>query len=819
MRIMWNVLFWVFGVGTCAFYAVATMSVSAQCSFLAILFSPLFIIPVANLLVLLLPKDAKPKKRTLFILGTLNGLALVVSSILLAVLSPLCVLASVALVFSIGALFSFPQMFPICAYYLAVATGPFVTALALRRRLRTYIDPAKKAPWVPAGPCFAGVLAALLVAVFPTALTKSCQAAVTSNTKFKEGLLLLRAVGSEDELLRACYNEVAALPWFFMGGQMFDSSEYGTATDKARELYYRVKGKPFNSVPRPMGTQPDYWDEYEYYRYLDYTSDFAGAAVGGVVHGLKLTDSDIKGTVDPNEAVAHLNWRMHFNNADATGTELRTQILLPPHAVVTGCSLWINGKECKALFATRESTRQAYESSARAGHKPLMVSTAGPGRVLLQSSTGSWGKDAELVVEITAPLEVMQDDQAALPMPGLAERNFSVAVPHHVSLTSTRQVISDAGLIVTKSAMKTPAGGAYTLTGDLQNDRLSEGVALLFQRDPAVIEVVATDDANPKTDIVQRIEKHRAKEAPLIIVVDGSDTMASSMQGISDALAQLQAKDVSVVWASDKPLCVISNRNTDSSEWKAAIEKLRDSSCLGGQDNAEALAFAISLLRPDARANIVWMHGPQPVEFSGSKLDSLLKTTGPRAQLYEFQVSAGPNEVVKSLNESGSLVQVARIAGSPQGDLGNLFERLTGRKDTYSIGREAVPHGSSSAPLSKHGEELAQLYVSDQVLSSLSRPEERQTLGSAAEKYHLVTPYTSALVLESQAESAAQLVQQHSESSGGKSKSSSLGLSALPGMDGMIPATPEPPLPLIMICVLFTGTTFVWIRRRRQLTA
>ncbi|MBY0550263.1 MAG: hypothetical protein K2W95_23500 [Candidatus Obscuribacterales bacterium] len=784
---------------------------------MAILFSPLFIIPVANVLVLLLRKNSKPSKRTLSILGTLNGLALVVSSILFTVLSPLCLLASIAFLVGLAMLFSCPQIAPVCAFYVAVAAGPLVTSIALRRKLRSYVAPGQKAPWLPAGPCFAAVLATLLIAIFPTALTKSCQAAVVSKTKFKEGLLLLRAVGAEDELLRACYNEVAALPWFFSIGHMFsETGEYGTTSTpgiQARELYYRVKGKPFNSVPRPLGTQPDYWDDYEYYRYLDYTNDFAGAAVGGVVQGLSLTDSKITGLVDADEAVAHLNWKMHFHNAKSTGTELRTQILLPPHAVVTGCSLWINGQECKAVFATRESTRQAYESSAHSGHKPLMVSTAGPGRVLLQSSTGSWGKDAELKVEIAAPLEVLQQDKAALPLPIFAERNFAVSIPHNFSIVSSQAAVANGGLSTVGGA--TGRKGSYTLSGNLQNDRLADGIALVFQRDPNASDVIATDSSDPQKDIVQHIAKQRCADAPLMVVVDGSETMAGSMQQISDSLAKLQSKDASIIWASDKPIVVVANQDTSSSEWKNAIEKLRDSSCLGGQDNAEALAFAIARLKPATGANILWLHGPQPVEFSGDTLVSSLAQAGPHKKLYEFQVSAGPNEVVKSLNESGSLVQVPRISSTIQSDLDNILAQLSGHKDLFTITRDRVEHGSVAAPMSKHNEELLQLFVSDQVLDGLSRPADRQVLGSAAEKHHLVTPYTSALVLESQAEYAALNVKQHSDKS---PTPQSKGMPNLPGLD-MIPATPEPPLELIMICVLLTGTTFVWIRRRRQLTA
>src|SRR5262249_9354518 len=126
-----------------------------------------------------------------------------------------------------------------------------------------------------------------------------------------------------------------------------------------------------------------------------------------------------------------------FKNVAGYRKELRAQILLPPHAVVTGCELWVDNVRHKAVIGTRERTRQAYTVAANNGERPLMVSTAGPGRVLLQPSTGYWGKNAKLIVEVTAPLTVLSFEEAALPLPTFAERNFNVAAVHSVSLASS----------------------------------------------------------------------------------------------------------------------------------------------------------------------------------------------------------------------------------------------------------------------------------------------------------------------------------------------------------------------------------------------
>lgn len=814
---IWNNLFWIFGVGTCAYYAYETLTVCAQTSYLAVLFSPLFLIPLANLLLLSIPKSKTPGKKILAVLGTLNGLAIIVSSILVTVLSPLCMMACLGFAIGLVMLFT-PSAYqyqqwaiaPICAFYFCVATGPIITSVAMRAKLRRFLQPGERGPWFSSGTCFALILSTLLVSIFPTALTNTCLAAVNSGTKAPEGLLLLRAVGDESTILRACYNESAALPWFFGGSSSFflDDTPHLTPSMAARETYYRVKGKPFNTVPRPMGTTPD-WDVDYYINYLDWAGDFAGDAVGGVVQGLSLTKSEISGYIDSNEAVSHMAWKMHFHNAQTAGTELRAQILLPPHAVVTGCSLWLNGKKCDAIIATRESTRQAYEKSAQRGGKPLMVSTAGAGRVLLQSATGTWGRDAELLVEITSPLELLARDRAALPLPMFTERNFSVGTAHTVSLNTNQLVLSSGGLQVDNKVVQ----------GRISNDKLGNGISVVLQRNSADREVTAPEQGTAQSVIVQRIvSKRLSAQTPTVVVIDGSASMSAALPAITTALRSLDCRHVSLVWGADKPLTVIKDTDSKSPEWKMALDKVLDSSCVGGQNNAEALQQAMAAkFGGDSATNFIWLHGPQPVNFSHGLLNNSVALQNGDTKLYEYQVCPGPNEVVRSLDQSNIMIQVPRIFPSIEEDLSKLCERLSGAIDTVEIHRQKSTNGSSgsgsnSTNQSQHAADIAQLYIADMVLHSLSRPQERLSMGVAAEKHHLVTPYTSALVLESQLQYKELGVESHTA----MAKAAAAKGLALPGLDGLIPATPEPPMALIMVCVLLSGATFVWIRRRRQ---
>ncbi|CAN5951225.1 unnamed protein product [Sphagnum jensenii] len=428
-----------------------TLNGCAQAPYLLALFSPLVIIPTSNALLLWVTRfGQKPPARTMYALGALNGMSVVVSSLLTLVLSPLCILAVIGFVVlslasffnlilriiqpnHVNAFFDSLQMCAICAYYLSVATGPLVTSLAVRTRLKALLPSGRAPNWLPMNTCLAIILSCVLVAIFPVLLTHECESAISGGKMVPQGLLLLRALADDNALLQSCYGESSHVPAFFVVlGAFLDRGSSNIFQEKeAREIYYRVKGRPFNTLPRSQrffltsfeepffGTADMTWDD-DYSYYLDYSDhDFAGETVGGIVRGLSLNKSKMTGWVDADDAVGHLQWDMNFDVRDGLNKEIRAQLLLPPHAVVTGCSLWLKGVRHDSVIATRNSTRHAYAQSAIAGEKPFLVSTAGAGRVLIQSPTGNWGTGARLVVDITTPLAVVKPNEATLSLPFL----------------------------------------------------------------------------------------------------------------------------------------------------------------------------------------------------------------------------------------------------------------------------------------------------------------------------------------------------------------------------------------------------------------
>src|SRR5690606_16178259 len=134
--------------------------------------------------------------------------------------------------------------------------------------------------------------------------------------------------------------------------------------------------------------------------------------------------------------------------AAAAPAEARARLLLPLGGVVSRVTLWVNGEEREAAFAGRAQARRAYESVAIAQRRdPLLVNTAGPGRVLAQAfPVPSGGGTLKARLGITVPLGLPSADSARLALPRILDANFQVGpdLRHAVLLRSDAAPLADA---------------------------------------------------------------------------------------------------------------------------------------------------------------------------------------------------------------------------------------------------------------------------------------------------------------------------------------------------------------------------------------
>ncbi len=181
-----------------------------------------------------------------------------------------------------------------------------------------------------------------------------------------------------------------------------------------------MTGKTFNSVPKPenfhgQGFRSN-WDR-----------DLAGREVGGRVKGLSVVSSEMKGSVDGDAALAYLEWTMSFETTEEGQSEARTQLLLPPGAVISRVTLYIDGQEREAAFAATEKARAAYESVVLTRRDPLLVTQKGKDRVQVQCFPVVKGPPMKIKLGFTVPLLPKDDGRfATLLLPTMAERNFHI---------------------------------------------------------------------------------------------------------------------------------------------------------------------------------------------------------------------------------------------------------------------------------------------------------------------------------------------------------------------------------------------------------
>src|SRR5512133_3053553 len=325
-------------------------------------------VPVANLLVWLALRRGDLRRRPL--LGWMNGAALAISLAYSAAFLPLAPFALASIVMIVGLLYFGIGLAPLAP------TMAFVSALLLRRHLVAAPGGATRPHQTWGG--FALGLGVLLLVSLPLGLTTwGLQMAASDDpAESTRGVKMLRLAGDDEILLRACYGRAGRSGELYTWGKPIPP-------ETARFVYYRVHGEPFNAVPPPkLYAGRARWELME--QEVTWDNDQAGDSVAGRVRGLGLVHSRQDAVVEPDGALAYIEWTLEFKNDSPLQRESRAQIVLPPGGVVSRLTLWIDGQEREAAFGGRSQVKTAYKSVVRQRRDPVMVTTSGPDRVLVQ---------------------------------------------------------------------------------------------------------------------------------------------------------------------------------------------------------------------------------------------------------------------------------------------------------------------------------------------------------------------------------------------------------------------------------------------------
>ncbi|MCF7849909.1 MAG: hypothetical protein K9M45_13740, partial [Kiritimatiellales bacterium] len=661
---------------------------------------------------------------------------------------------------------------------------PLAPLLSLLTLLRLRV--ALKRTALPAGtvrmPLFRiGLLVGLIALVLtslPMFLTKTglAMAAVDEPVVELNGIRLLRVCGDEDVMNRACYNRGAApfdpVTWLINRNSTL-------TTEKARNIYYRVNGVAFNTVPSPtIGFRNRSNTGQEF----DFDREQGGDVVAGRLKGLSLTDSRMDGLVDTDAATSYLEWTMVFRNEWRREREARAQIALPPGGVVSRLTLWIDGEEREAAFGGRSQVKQAYKKVVQRRRDPVLVTTSGPDRILMQCYPVPAGGEMKIRIGVTAPLALTSETGRAYRLPRVLERNFRISdkTSHAVWLKGGKQLASKLDAL-----LRMPDG---SLTGELSDAELVSPAAVVS--DSSEVHTCWAPDGDQA--VLQEITlRENTPPDHVALVIDGSASMKPYRDAVAKSLAALPHNiPVTVLLAGDEIEEI--HRAQTTSKWiiQDLQRQIRSMTAQGGQDNGDAIRQIWNIPYTGKSTAIIWIHGPQYWALnSGEKLRQMLERQR-HTTLIDFQTENGPHRLIEKLKDLSTFEAAPRIS-TVEEDLKDLFRSLSAAVPTWQAVRTSIDKTSMEPGIRRATDHLVRLYAWDRIKADLSddRPGNKEALRLALQ-HHLVTPVSGAVVLETQ--------QQYKEAN------------LKPVDSDMVPNVPEPG---ILALIIFAGLLLFFARR------
>jgi hypothetical protein len=667
-------------------------------------------------------------------LGWLNGFAFGVALAYALVYLPLTPFAIPGLiVYGIGLL-------PLAPLLSLIAT------LQLRRLLCDLGDRARRLPgwWPGAGLAWLALsILALPSIVGEIGLREASSADAATRLK---GIRWLRALGTEEVLLRACYGRPNRVENIYSFGEPVSPAA-------ARTIYYLVTGRAFNTVPPPkLYAGRGRWRVLE--EEFTWDNDQGGDAVAGRVKGLSLVNSLQDGSIDADAVIGYIEWTLEFKNVSALQREARAQIALPPGAVVSRLTLWIDGEEREAAFAGRSQVRTAYQEVVQQRRDPVLVTTCGPDRVLLQCyPVPANGGVMKCRVGITTPLVLNKAEEAFLRWPSFLERNFTIAKEfRHSVWIESKGPLHAPGIKLVGERGK---DNGFALHGRVADLELAGPEAVVrASRTGEIRQAWVNDSRSPEPQIIRQkiVEEEAVTPGRVVIVVDGTRGMDEFYPAIAEALSQLpDGLEVAVLLAADGVESICAAQQGDAALYNHVAGRLRKIRAVGGHDNVPALLRGWDVAAENPNGVLVWIHGPQPVLLdTAEELRQRFERRGGHPLLCEMQAQAGPNRIAEKLDGLPSVTGAPRL-GKLSDDLAMLFNSWRGKSLRLARDRSGRDLPAASLGGKETSSHLARLWARDEAVRLAAARKFNEATQLAA-RYQLVTAVSGAVVLETKAQ-------------------------------------------------------------------
>jgi hypothetical protein len=551
----------------------------------------------------------------------------------------------------------------------------------------------------------------------------------------ENGIEFLRKYGNNDYILQLVNSRRQKV---YLSDLVIDLVSQSTKlpTEEAKEVYYRLTGKTHDSTSLPGffdfddGVRDErFWNERE----------------------ISLVASQMDGSIDNDASLGYLEWTFSLKNKNQyRALEGFTQIQLPPNAVVSRVTLWVNGVEEEAAYAEKSSVTNAYEQVTAKKRDPVLVTTAGRDRVNLKCfPIPQNGGEIKMKIGITFPLILEDEKNGLIRLPYFRDKNFNIPeeIKHIVWLESKKELQS-----ANKNLALESKDNIFAVRGNIaDNELLDSSSSIRAVKSDEFKSVWAKDGDNFITQEVK--ENSGVKPSRFIFVVDTSATMKNEQEKLVAAINNLPAEtDVSLVMTNGNALNrEVSYPNSFNGKPAEIAEKIKQATFDGGTDNLPALTKAWDLASEKPNSIVIWIHSPQPFKFSTSnELAQRLTRRPNETTIYSLSTASGFDEVEKELDSLNYIQNLPRF-GDVQSDLESLISRLNQTKRSFGYYRLNVAKAdfTASKETSKH---LVRLWANDEVNRILATEKDERKAVDLAVKNQIVTPVSGAVVLETKAQ-------------------------------------------------------------------
>jgi len=671
------------------------------------------LIPISNLLILMsVRRDFSEHYAFLTLLnGMASGIALTYALMFLPLLP-------ISLLFVLLLGFGFLGLAPFLALLSTIKAGGIICNLARDHKIYFEPDHAKHLGHLL-------IIASVVAIELPSTLTRIHLDMAAHPEQAHEGIDWLRKYGNQEVMLRACYERSGRATDIL--GSLFEAARPLEVKD-AREIFYKVTGKPFNSVPIPMAARATMQhagvtiDGKSIEDEFDVDTDIAGEDVSSISRGLSLSSSKITGEAVLSMGLAKLNWRFGLQNISKYKREARAKVALPPGSVVTRASLWIDGRRHDAAISERSEARHVYRASLVQEDHPLLVSTCGPDQVLVQCYPIKPFTKVEIELAIVAPFQLLSLQEGTIVLPSLSEQNFAS------NLDSDSQCVPG----------RTVEGGKIWMCP----------VHVGFGQQSSEFNT----GANTYVATQELIQANQWVPSKLTVIVDGSASMATAFPEVLGALKTLPSGvPTKLVFVSDNANQTgFGFSDPGSPAVQSSLQNMERVGCVGGQDDTPQLMSALREAVFDRETAILWIHGSQPVGSTHREIaQAWLKADRNHPLLYDLQAAPGPVEILNGIASAPGLEKVQR-SGSVEGDLQKLFAQWAERSPRLQFRRVCTRLTRIEPPqnVGAYNEEVMDLAANQLILAENARTSYSVSYDAStlATNLHIVTPISSAIL-------------------------------------------------------------------------